>query len=116
MVRVGDTVRVVLEGTVTYCGNGGGFAVGEAPVRPEWVVVKSVEVIEQPPKVGDTIVGAEAYEALPVGAVVTTTGGTGQMMKTRSGLWVDAISELHGGLIPVAPRVLVYLPETGDSE
>lgn len=76
-VRVGDTVRVVLEGEVKGA-DGATFTVGQLGeysnvVRPTSEHVKSVEVVKRrQPKVGDTV-RANALDVftLPVGTVLS---------------------------------------------
>lgn len=85
-VRVGDRVRVTIEGPVRIEGRDY-FEVENAGARRSFLKSAStVEVIEKRPvQVGDTIEGIEAFQALPVGACVTQAGHSSTMMRTKDG-------------------------------
>lgn len=121
-VRKGDTVRVVLEGKVSYVSSGGSFDIGGHSVwRSQDSFtgyhkdVKSVTVLDRakpPLKVGDVIEGEDAFNSLPKGAVVVggddvcISDGKGNMAHSYGG--VRRRGETH------LARKLVYLPPAGD--
>jgi hypothetical protein len=59
------------------------------------------------PKVGDTIKGVDAYNSLPVGAVVRSGQAGSVMLRTEQGFVAE-----YGTTYPElsSPRELVYLP------
>lgn len=107
--EVGDRVRVILEGEVT-CASPTTFDIAyNHYVRPGRAGVVSVEVIEKakkPLKVGDTVEGRDAYDALPHGVALEGYGST--WLRTPDG-WRSSLGEHERELW--SPRTIVYRPE-----
>lgn len=115
-VKVGDRVRVVLEGEVTQVDTRrGDFGVGSPGVdnyfHQDAKHFVSVEVLSRPLKVGDIVVGNAAYESLPPGAIVDGHPGAPDrtpFMRTAKG-YVDFKGKVVYGPFSDG-RKLLFLP------
>lgn len=110
-LKIGDRVKVAaFEGTVTAIGGMTGLPYVQRDGEQAFVRVYPdlVEVLAPPVKVGDTIYGADAYEALPPGAVATD--GRHVVIRTAVG-FVDHYGDHYGPHDMHARRTLVHLPE-----
>jgi hypothetical protein len=111
--KVGDRVRVVLEGTVATVGEGG-FTTNRSIDGLSYFIgaddpAVSVEVLRPPVKVGDVIDTAEELDALPDRAVVLNDKGCA--MQTDGTDWYAANG--HSGPVSKRPRpaTVLYLPD-----
>lgn len=111
--QVGDRIRVTYEGEVVRTDfpqdryaqlvhmNGSCLYLPDAA---------TIEVIERrKPKVGDTIEGKAAYDALPIGSVVTSA--LRQILKTKTG-WSDSVGNQFPAVGHELQRTLVFVPES----
>jgi hypothetical protein len=112
--KVGDRVRVVLEGVVKDV-EPDNFQIGplgaDNVIFPDAEHVISVEILRPPVKVGDVIDTAEQLDALPVGAVVREAGHFDDPdVCERSDSGWHAIGVTHE-VPPVPPMTVLYLPD-----
>jgi hypothetical protein len=85
-VKVGDTIRVVLEGVVTYTEHDCYIELEKKHLA--WLnndEVTQVEIIRQSAKVGDKLSTVEELDALPLGSVVLRGTGYYPAYKTGEG-------------------------------
>lgn len=75
----------------------------------EYVPVELLELLPEPLKVGDTIRGQDAYEALPAGAMVKS--GWGDFVVRTDDGYVDMRGTTYPPRSLSMDRPLVFLPE-----
>jgi hypothetical protein len=113
--RTGEYVRVVLEGHTGSLGgyDGKSFTLGNGPdsclVNPNCQLVKSVEVLREPFKVGDALADKNDLAELPVGAVFIShrEDGTTTVFQVKGG-WREGMREIYaaGSEVPWSDRDL----------
>lgn len=112
--KEGDRVTVAgLPGEVSFVNGDGSLDIdfdgGEHVAY--YIPASIVEKIVEPVKVGDVIEGADAFAALPVGAVVRDPSHYRNSLhfRTADG-WAGDDGDSHDASDLTSPRTLVYLP------
>lgn len=108
--EVGDRVRLIYEGELTSVDDGivpQATLDGRRHFGTRGATVEVIEKAKKPLRVGDIIRGEDAYEALPVGAVLPLSYGT--LMRTVEGFvsHTGSTSSARGWF---DARPVVYLP------
>jgi hypothetical protein len=111
MPRMGDTVRVVLEGVVTFADSELFDVADSNTIDPRTDHVKSIEVLTPPVRVSDKVMVCFVNDALPVGTVVTIGDNVHALVKFEDGRWHDpATGRSYAADTMGAERTVVYLP------
>jgi hypothetical protein len=113
MPRMGDTVRVVLEGVVTFADSELFDVADNNTIDPRADHVKSIVVVTPPIKVGDKVLICFVSDALPVGTVATIGNITQPLVKFKDGRWHDPSNgRSYQASTMGSERTIVYLPES----
>lgn len=108
-VKVGDRVRVTVEGTVTYLYSNGNFEIEGSTGIP--TDKAKVEILEVPPKVGDFVDPEGEYAS---GTVAVLDNNPQSIIVRHAGIWTgNVIGDNASDYIARDRWKIIYIPEEG---
>lgn len=108
-VKVGDKVRVTVEGTVTYTYHNGNFEIEGSTGIP--VDKAKVEILETPPKVGDFVDPQGDYVT---GTVAVLDNNAQSIIVRHAGIWTgNVIGDNSSDYLSPDRWKIIYIPEEG---